>query len=222
MASILDYALLCKAVYDSDPQVSGWTRAAFRPTGSGLYDAFQGAAFSKGDELVFAFKGTDNKRDVAADLKLGVGMNTSHFDDASTFVGKTGYGKARVVTFCGHSLGGAIAQIVGNRLRQRFVTFNAPGIALMSKNIDQMAVATATGSVAVRIAGAVVSALRHPVQAAQDLGSIFYHVQGANFRWEKMWSGVSVCTSEKSLRYRIAVDRLTLSPSISSGRLSPS
>lgn len=185
MASILDYARLANAVYDDDPTVPGWIRTAFKPSGSGLYSAFQGAAFTRGSELVYAFKGTSQGRDVIADVKLGVGMNSSQFSEANQFVATTGTGAANQVTLCGHSLGGAIAQIVGNRRRMRFVTYNAPGVAIMSRNIDQMLVSILTGSAAIRVAGAVASSLRHPIQSAKDVGSLFHQVQGLNVRLGK-------------------------------------
>ena len=120
MASILEYANLADAVYDDKPNVDGWIRKAFKPTGSGPHDSLQAAAYSKGGELVFAFKGTTaNVGDVAADLKLGVGMNTVQFGQAQDFVDSTGIGSANLVNVCGHSLGGAIAQTVGNRERMR-------------------------------------------------------------------------------------------------------
>jgi hypothetical protein len=109
-------------------------------------------------------------------------MNSVQFSDAVDWVAGVNRGSATLATVCGHSLGGAISQIVGNRLRLRFCTFNAPGIALMSRNLGQMGVAMTTGSMYVRIAGAAASALLHPFQAAEDVGGLFYRVSGVNFR----------------------------------------
>ena len=186
MASILEYANLADAVYDDIPNVDGWTRKAFKPTGSGPHDSLQAAAYSKGGELVFAFKGTANMRDVAADLKLGTGMNTVQFGEAQDFVDSTGVGSSNLVTVCGHSLGGAIAQVVGNRERMRFVTFNAPGVAVLSsRRHGQRAMSMMTGTQALRIGGMILSAFRHPFQAAEDVGSAFYRVSGLNIRLGK-------------------------------------
>lgn len=182
MASILDYAKLSEAVYEDNPQVPGWHRHDFRPSGSGVTDAFQGAAFTRDSEIVFAMKGTSQGRDLAADLALGVGMNSVQFSDAVDWVSATNQAGATLATVCGHSLGGAISQIVGNRLRLRFVTFNAPGIAIMSRNLGQMAVAARTGTMFVRMAGTAASAFLHPFQAAGDVGGLFYRVSGVNFR----------------------------------------
>ncbi|MEM7685028.1 MAG: hypothetical protein AAF293_09380 [Pseudomonadota bacterium] len=183
MAQIIDYANLAEAAYEDWNYIDGWTRTAFKPAGSGLHDSLQAAAYSKGGELVFAFKGTDNKRDVVTDIKLGTGMNTVQFSQAQDFVGKTNFGSAGLVTLCGHSLGGAIAQVVGNRERMRFVTFNAPGVAVLSsRRVKQRGIALLTGSQALRTAGMFASAFRHPFQALEDIGSAFYRVSGVNFR----------------------------------------
>lgn len=184
MASILTYAHLANAVYEDDPSVEGWVRADMQSTVSSLWegDGFQGAAFKNADEIVFAFKGTANLQDVVTDIKLGVGMNTDQFYQGYQFVKRTQIPEGTKVTICGHSLGGAIAQIVGNRRRMRFVTFNAPGVGIVSRNLGEMAATVATGTMAIRTAGALVSAVRHPVQAMHDAGSFFNRVQGVNFR----------------------------------------
>lgn len=181
-STILDYARLADAVYAADPQVEGWQRIAFQPGGAGLRDAFQGAAFRRGAELVLACKGTSQAADIVTDLKLGVGMNTVQFAAAERFLAGVAMpaGASPVVT--GHSLGGAIAQIVGNRHRLPFATFNAPGVGLISRNLDEMAVTGLAGTAALRTVFATLSAVRHPMQAGRDLGSLFYRVKGVNFR----------------------------------------
>jgi hypothetical protein len=181
MARMLTYALMSNAVYDADPRLDGWTRVGFRPSGGGLTDAFQGVAFRQGHEIVFAFKGTSNGRDAIADAKLGVGMNTHQYARAGEFVAQVPLHGCSV-SITGHSLGGAIAQIIGNRHRLPFVTFNAPGVGLVSRNAGEVAATMGLGTAVVRTAGATLSALMHPMQAAQDAGSLFYRVRGVNFR----------------------------------------
>jgi pimeloyl-ACP methyl ester carboxylesterase len=178
----MDYALLADAVYDDSPSVSGWRRTAFQPSGSGLTDAFQGAAFSRGAEVVFALKGTSGGRDVVADIKLATGMNTYQYTSAREFVLRYQGLNAGSISLCGHSLGGAIAQIIGNRQNLSFVTFNAPGVGLFSRNLGETAATLATGSAALRTAGTIASAIMHPVQAARDAAAVFTVVRGANFR----------------------------------------
>lgn len=173
---------MCDAVYDDDPLVDGWARVGFQPSSSGLSQSFQGAAFGSGAEIVFAFKGTNCGRDAIADVKLGIGMNTGQYSDAMDLVRSVTVTPGSRVSLCGHSLGGAIAQIVGNRLRLPFVTFNAPGVGLVSRNVGEMAATLLLGTAAIRTLGSIASAALHPVQAAQDARSFFNWVRGVNFR----------------------------------------
>lgn len=190
MATVMTYARMSNAVYDAEPAVDGWRRMGFRPSGSGLSDAFQGAVFQNGAEVVFAFKGTSGARDAIADIKLGVGMNTHQYACAMDFVNSVHIHPGSRVSVCGHSLGGAIAQIVGNRMRLPFVTFNAPGVGLFSRNLGEVAATISTGTALLRTAGALASVVMHPVQAAQDAASITNWVRGANFRLGKDVVGI--------------------------------
>jgi hypothetical protein len=190
MATVSDYAKLADAVYDDDPSVAGWTRESFRSSGSGLYNAFQGAVFKNGPDVVFTFKGTSQKRDVVADAKLAAGMNTEQYSDACDYFDKYVMTKGNKVSACGHSLGGAIAQIVGNRKNIPFVTFNAPGVGLFAKpNSDSTIGKIGEGlglivnpGTYLRVGGAVLSSVRHPQQALQDFKAVTTFVRGVNFR----------------------------------------
>jgi pyridoxal biosynthesis lyase PdxS len=148
---------------------------AFRPAlGAGL----QAAVFTRNRETVVAFRGTSQATDVVADLKIGLGMNTSMFSEAEDFVARRAPGDGVVVT--GHSLGGAIAQTVGNRRRLPFVSFNAPGVALLaSQNLGS--VMPVLGAVRL-VVGATVGAIRHPMQTMRDVGAAFHDSLGVNYR----------------------------------------
>lgn len=174
MTSITDYALLANAVYDDDPRCDGFVRTAFRPGGnSGL----QAAVFTKNGKTIVTFKGTSAAMDVVADLKLGVGINTSLFSEGEQFVAQHASGDGIVVT--GHSLGGAIAQTVGNRRRLPFVSFNAPGVAIIaSQNLGDINPILG----AVRVAGGAIGAIRHPMQTMRDMVSAFHDSLGTNYR----------------------------------------
>lgn len=174
MARILDFAQLADAVYSDAPVVDGFVMTAFKRGGN---DGLQAAAFTKNGKTIVAFKGTSTAMDVVADIKLGVGINTSLFSEGEQFVAQHAPGAGVVVT--GHSLGGAIAQTVGNRRRMPFVSFNAPGVALLaSQNI-----ATVNPVLGVmRLAGGVVGAVRHPMQTMRDIGSAFHDSLGVNYR----------------------------------------
>lgn len=173
MPTVLEMGLMANAVYETTPVVPGWTclgrRAATRLNG------FQAATFVSGGITVLAFRGTSQAMDVVADLKLGTGMNSTYFADAEDYA--FDYQHLPNLYVCGHSLGGAIAQVVGNRRGLKFVTFNAPGVAVVaSRNILD---ASLTMS-AVRTAGMVVSAFRHPMQAMRDMRAAFNTAHGLN------------------------------------------
>ncbi|WP_425093635.1 lipase family protein [Tropicimonas sp. S265A] len=175
MATVYELGRLSEAVYDDAPLVSGWQTG--KVLKSSTIGSLQAALFTKGTEKVVAFKGTSEAMDVVADLKIGTGWNSTYFSEAEQFCAN--YANSGNVLVTGHSLGGAIAQIVGNRRRLPFCSFNAPGVAVIaSANLS-----TATPHMsAVRVAGGLLSVLRHPQQALRDMRSAFYVVEGVNFR----------------------------------------
>lgn len=172
MPSFYDLSLLAQAVYADVPTPTGWACKELKSGSAG----FQAGAYTRGGETVVAFRGTTaSAGDVAADLKLGVGMNTSHFSQGEAFM--DGFRKATDLTVCGHSLGGAIAQIVGNRRQIKFATFNAPGVAVFaSRNI----MSADPAMLVIRAAGAAVGALFSPMQAARDVAAAFNVAVGVN------------------------------------------
>ncbi len=175
MATVRDLGLLANAVYETSPSAPGWT-CADGHAAAGAMDGFQAATFVKGDITVVAFRGTSQAMDGAADLALFTGMNSSYFAAGEAYAASL-VGKENVVV-CGHSLGGAIAQVVANRRGFRMVTFNAPGVATFAtRNIGEALVQPAVG---LRIAGNIAGAFIHPMQAARDVRAIFNVVQGLN------------------------------------------
>lgn len=183
MANILDLARLAQFAYEPQGKAPpGWIELERI---EGRY-GFRAVAYVGAGETVVAFRGTNLSKadlggsagDVAADAMLGIGMNTSHFGQAEDFVERL---QARgQVTLTGHSLGGAIAQIVGNRGRLPFATFNAPGVAVVaSRNMVSEGVLATT---VLRLGGALLSSAMHPVQAWRDVRSTFYKVAGVNVR----------------------------------------
>lgn len=175
MATVHELGLLSEAVYEPSPSLNGWTTA--RVLRSSSVGSLQAALFTKGQEQVVAFKGTSEAMDVVADLKIGTGWNSTYYSEAEQFCANYATGPNLVVT--GHSLGGGIAQTVGNRRRVPFCSFNAPGVGIVaSSNIASARL----GMSAVRIAGGLLSVLRHPQQAMRDMQSAFYVVEGVNFR----------------------------------------
>ena len=174
MPTIKTLGLLANAVYDTAPNVPGWSVVRQHNAGGHL-DGFQAATFSGEGVTVVAFRGTAQAMDGVADLKLGTGMNSTYFSAAETYIADR---KGDPKTFiCGHSLGGAITQVVANRQGFHFVTFNAPGVAVLaSRNMGDATV----GMTAVRLAGMTASAVRHPFQMARDVRAAFNVVHGLN------------------------------------------
>ena len=187
MPTIMSLAKMSQDAYSGKASVPGAALHKFRPSTRSWRegDGFQGAIFKFEGGFICSFAGTDDAQDVVADAKLFLGMNTSQYSNAKDFLQKSDIPAGSQIILAGHSLGGAIAQVIGNRLKLPFVTFNAPGVAIASRNAGEMAVAGATGTMAARVGGMVVSAALHPHQALQDMASTFYWVDGVNFRLGK-------------------------------------
>ena len=179
MATMTDLARLSAAVYDFS-SVEGWRPVGRgRPGGRGQADGLQAQAYSNGQDTVVAFRGTQmpNLNDVASDVMLGLGMNCGYFSAAETYVDSLPDPSNVILT--GHSLGGAITQIVGNRKSLRLATFNAPGVAVFASRNILDANPLALG---VRAAGSVLSAIVAPGQAWRDTKAFFNVVNGKNIR----------------------------------------
>src|SRR5271156_469456 len=141
MPTIRDLGLLAAAVYDELPAVQDWTCPGHLAASSS-WNGFQAATFTKEGVTVIVFRGTSQAMDVGADLRLGAGMNTSYFSDGEAYAAGASPPGDNVYV-CGHSLGGAIAQVVANRGGYKMVTFNAPGVAVFaSRNLRDIATAT--------------------------------------------------------------------------------
>ncbi len=182
MPSIFDFAMLSHAVYSDIP----WEAGGWKVTGNKLKWAsgeLQAAVFTNAGAAIVAFKGTTGGMDFLADLKLGLCMNSSFFSLAETFV-RNHAPEGALLT--GHSLGGAVAQVVGHRKKMPFVTFNAPGVALLptfgtsniGRNLSQLNPVTG----AFRAVGALAGIARHPGQAASDFRALPNKSDGRNYR----------------------------------------
>jgi len=185
--TVYELALLSQATYELDAELErqntkirdqgGFGSWHMGPTIRSDGGGFQAAVYNKGIDKVIAFRGTAGGGDYIADAALGFGSNSTYFALAEEFVEKHGGGSRVILT--GHSLGGAIAQIVGNRQRRTICTFNAPGVAVLaSRNLAS----TGPRRLAIRTAVMAVSAIRFPVQAYRDTISAFNPVHGLNVR----------------------------------------
>jgi hypothetical protein len=172
---IKDLGRMARAVYEpsGSDRVDGLAPIARHDAAGSLWDAFQAAAYTKGGQTAIVFRGTNDTGDVVTDAALGLGMNSAYYEQAAAFVGRHGGN----LILCGHSLGGAIAQVVGNRMGLPIVTFNAPGVAVVASR--NMATASPAAT-AVRVAGMLASAVVRPGQALQDVRAAFNVVRGIN------------------------------------------
>ena len=147
-----------------------------RHSAANSWNSFQAVAYRCGRKNVVAFRGTQTGGDGVTDAALGLGMNSGYYATAQAFVEGVPGG---VDILCGHSLGGAIAQVVANRLGLPMVTFKAPGVGVLaSQNILQ----AEARLLAVRTAGMVIGSVFKPKQALLDVRSAFRSVRGMNYR----------------------------------------
>ena len=130
MPTLVELVELCDAVYGD---ASSWSIAlkqstvVWKRTQRWTDGAFFAALYSKpGDDLVLAYRGTDDAVDVLRDdADIAVGQVPPSATDAVNAAAPLA-GKKLYLT--GHSLGGALAIIAAGRFRLPAVTFNAPGV----------------------------------------------------------------------------------------------
>lgn len=134
----VELAKLSEAVYTNGAQdLSGF---AYIQSDLGL--GFGAAAFKRGNEIVVAFRGTDFPsasadvlKDVAADVSYITGSTPtpamkSYATQAAAFLAQIQANNPGLnITVTGHSLGGALAQLVGKVSGFKTVAFDAPGPA---------------------------------------------------------------------------------------------
>ncbi|HEX3487298.1 MAG TPA: hypothetical protein VHT51_19735, partial [Micropepsaceae bacterium] len=144
-----EYALIANRVYQIDKRVTArkdksWTVEGFKCAGfkegmswGATNTDFKGCTYvcPGRKEVVVAFQGTDLKKggDLVCDLQIAlggfVGMLPQYCSAALRLLeGTQKTYPAYAISFVGHSLGGAMAQVLGHWTGLPFVTFNAPGM----------------------------------------------------------------------------------------------
>ncbi len=135
----IDYALMAEAVYNVDSNkshaVGGYEcNSRFWQIGwGGTNTNFKACAYKsmRSKEVVVAFEGTELNKlgDIVADVQILLGTLTQYSNAAYRFLTqlKEIYGDHEF-SLVGHSLGGALAQVMGHWAGLPFVTFNAPGM----------------------------------------------------------------------------------------------
>jgi len=154
MAAIYDLAQIADAVYNDKggcsytmPQGRGgsriWKRihhSASKPAGKWFgtqtWAGFYGALYTSGNDAVAAFRGTEfglsmrALQDLATDVDLAMGLWTFQMRHAVRFAQQCQMmAKGKRLYITGHSLGGALALVTSDKLREITVTFNAPGMS---------------------------------------------------------------------------------------------
>lgn len=133
MATIGAYAKFADAVYERDRAwaIGGWACQKWE-NGTWYGNGFQGGIFANRREIIVACKGTSPTTqtavaDVSADLRLALGVLPNQAGSAYRMAkAAVQIANGRPVTITGHSLGGALSQVVGTWCNIPFVTFNAP------------------------------------------------------------------------------------------------
>lgn len=109
-----------------------------------IKDNFACAAYRNGNKVIISFRGTDDPADILiSDGHIAAGkIPDKEFEYAEMFYAEVQnhFKDENVeIEFTGHSLGGAIAQLLGAKYGNKTVTFNAPGMLNM---LDQIGCST--------------------------------------------------------------------------------
>lgn len=140
MAMLTEYLDLAALAYESkangQPTANGWTTQKWE-WATWYGDGFQGGIFvdHNGDEAVVAFSGTKGGLTTApvsqnsANLRIGLHVIPNMAGSAYAMVrwAQKHY-PAAGLSIVGHSLGGGLAQVVGNWTGVPFISFNGPGM----------------------------------------------------------------------------------------------
>jgi hypothetical protein len=135
MATVGRYLTLAELAYDRNDNpysINGFV-VRRREFATVLGDGFQGVVHEGPDEVIVAFSGTMGNLLTApisqntANLRIGVNIIPNMAGSAKALV-KAAAETAKPVSIVGHSLGGALAQVVGVWMGIPFISFNGPGM----------------------------------------------------------------------------------------------
>ena len=119
----------CQHVYKTPTQdLAGWVYQEQATSKDGLFVAI----YTKGSDTAFVIRGTESIPDVISDIGMYLRKYTSQFNSAYIYYLKV-KAKYENIVFTGHSLGGSIAQYLGNQVGNMTVTFEAYGVGQLYK-----------------------------------------------------------------------------------------
>ena len=96
---------------------------------SGFKAALYESAFERPPKLVIAYAGTEDKKDILADLRQGVGLKDAQYDRAMSLAkAAASRVNTRSIETTGHSLGGGLASAATVVTGTKGYTFNAAGL----------------------------------------------------------------------------------------------
>jgi len=134
----LDLMKLSSAAYDPKAKVDGWTRLTdAQVQAKGINPAllenkangFRAGLYTDGQgHVALAFAGTNDVKDVKADIEQGVGLRDSQYDEAVRLGQQASRAFGDNLVMTGHSLGGGLAATAAAASGRGAVTFNAAGV----------------------------------------------------------------------------------------------
>jgi putative lipase involved disintegration of autophagic bodies len=138
MATFDEYVDMANAAYGNEGNTEqppgGWDTQK-REWATWYGDGFQGAIFKNKNEVVVAFSGTKGGLTTApvsqnsGNARIGVNVIPNMAGGAFAMVNwAKKHNPGKPISICGHSLGGGLAQVVGNWAGLPFVSFNGPGM----------------------------------------------------------------------------------------------
>jgi putative lipase involved disintegration of autophagic bodies len=138
MATFDQYITIAEQVYaragDGPPDIGVWQTQKWE-WATWYGDGFQGGVFSTDTEIVVGFSGTKGGPLTApisqntANIRIGVNVIPNMSGSAFAMVNwAKSIAHGRPVSIVGHSLGGGLAQVVGNWSGCPFISFNGPGM----------------------------------------------------------------------------------------------
>jgi putative lipase involved disintegration of autophagic bodies len=138
MATFDEYTTIAEQVYaraaDGPPDVGSWQTQKWE-WATWYGDGFQGGVFTNDREIIVGFSGTKGGLTTApisqntANARIGVNVIPNLSGSAFAMVNwAKSIAHGRPVSLVGHSLGGGLAQVVGNWSGCPFISFNGPGM----------------------------------------------------------------------------------------------